>query len=63
MTKKSGLAEMLSNLSKEELVRIIFRIAEEDARIEAQLIVKYGSGKVAHQLQARKKLIKIHLSK
>lgn len=63
MTKKSGLAEMLSNLSKEELLQIILRIAEEDDRIEAQLIVKYGSGKVAHQLQARKKLIKIHLSK
>ncbi|SFG17724.1 hypothetical protein [Sporolactobacillus nakayamae] len=63
MKKQSELAGMLNSLPKEELVRIILRIAEEDDKIGAQLIVKYGTGKAVHQLKARKKLIKSIIDK
>lgn len=49
--------KLLNSLSKEELVRIIVQVAEQDDAFHNSLLVKYGKGDPARQIQSFRKQI------
>lgn len=55
--KQPGIKEVLNNLSKEELIKIIIDITQKDAALKNSLIVKYSRGNDAQELVKCKKLI------
>ncbi|MFD2332706.1 hypothetical protein ACFSR7_25910 [Cohnella sp. GCM10020058] len=58
MTEISELDTILDRLSKEELVRIVAEVCEQDPMLKNSLLLKYGEGKSdKRQIQAFKKMI------
>ncbi|WP_410513480.1 hypothetical protein PaeBR_03205 [Paenibacillus sp. BR2-3] len=57
MVRQSEIEEVLNSLSKEELIRIISQVAEQDDAFKNGLLVKYVKGDHAQQIQSCKKLI------
>ncbi|RXZ79439.1 hypothetical protein EBB07_22950 [Paenibacillaceae bacterium] len=57
LTQKSEIIQVLNSLSKEELVRIIAQVAEQDEAFKNGLLVKYDKGDHSRQIQLTKKLI------
>jgi hypothetical protein len=55
--KRPTLQEVLSNLSKEELINIITNIANNDATLEKSIIVKYSNNDYQHELKSCQELI------
>lgn len=56
-SKRFTIEEVLSNLSKEELLSIILNIAHHDTTLKNSLIVKYSNGDMQQELEACKRLI------
>jgi len=56
--KRPKLQEVLSNLPKEELIKVIMDIAQNDKTLENRLIVKYSNGDEHQELAACVNLIK-----
>ncbi len=57
IAKQPEIKEILSDLSKEELIRIILDITEKDVTLKNSLIVRYSRGNVEQQLIKCKNLI------
>ncbi|MFC5407281.1 hypothetical protein [Cohnella soli] len=55
--KQPELSEVLKPLSKEELIRIIVQVAEQDSMFKSGLLVKYSQGDYTRQLQLSKQLM------
>lgn len=55
--KRPTLDEVLNNLSKEELVRIILEIIEDNDTLKSSLIVRYSKGDTKDEFENCKKLI------
>lgn len=55
--KRSTIQEVLDNLSKEELIKIIINITQNDAILEKSLMLKYASGDDQEELKACQGLI------
>ena len=55
--KQTSIEEVLSNLSKEELVQIIIDIANQDAILEQSLLVRYSRGDDKVELEKCQDLI------
>ncbi|MDZ5473296.1 hypothetical protein SM124_16380 [Bacillus sp. 31A1R] len=56
-SKRTTIQEVLTNLSKEELINIIINITNKDATLENSLIVRYSNGDHSNEIEACKKLI------
>ncbi|HHV75109.1 MAG TPA: hypothetical protein GXX41_10830 [Thermoanaerobacterium sp.] len=52
-----SIKEVLNNLSKEELIKIIMDITENDEALKNSLIVRYSKGSYEQELEKSKKLI------
>lgn len=57
VVKQPEIKEVLNNLSKEELIRIIIDIAKKDITLKNSLIVKYSNADDGQELEKCKKLI------
>lgn len=55
--KRTTIQEVLSNLSKEELINIIISMTNHDATLENSLIVKYSNGDNRQELESCQELI------
>ncbi|WP_394234906.1 SWIM zinc finger domain-containing protein [Niallia oryzisoli] len=55
--KRATIQEVLSNLSKEELIDIIIDFANDDATLEKSLIVRYSTGNQQQELGGCQELI------
>lgn len=61
--KRTTVQEILSNLSKEELINIIINLANEDDILENSLILKYSNADHQHELRACKEFIHLIVRK
>lgn len=52
-----SIREVLNNLSKKELIKIIMDITENDEALRNSLIVRYSKGSYEQELEKCKKLI------
>jgi len=57
MARRSDISKVLNSLSKEELIRIIIQVADQDELFKNGLLVKYVQGDHTEQLQLCKKLM------
>lgn len=57
MVRQSDTEEVLYSLSKEELIRIIVRVADQDETFKNGLLVKYSTDGHSRKVQSCKKLI------
>lgn len=55
--ERTTIQEVLSHLSKEELIKIIINITNNDVTLENSLIVKYSTGDDCQELEACRELI------
>lgn len=55
--KQISMQEVLSDLSKEELIDIITRLANEDDTLKNNLLLKYSNGDHQHELEACQEFI------
>lgn len=58
MARKTEIEVILNSLSKEELIRIIAQVVEQDEMFGNSLLMRYAKGDHSQQIQSCKKRIK-----
>lgn len=63
MARKLKIEDIISGLSKEELIQLVTEVAERDEIFRNGLLVKYAKGDHKHQIQSCKKLVQAIVKK